>query len=108
MNEKLTGIGRDLRAGRDVESHLTAFVSVVFAVLSFFGDLVSADLRWAVCMMGIGILVHRSSRTEDGEGPPAVPPPHGVWMLVELRRHERAGEDGDETLTVSVSLRTTP
>jgi hypothetical protein len=104
VNEKLTRIGRDLKQGREVESYIAAFVSVAFAVMSFFGDLVSADLRWAVCMMGIGILVYRSARAEEQEGTaPAPPAPvNGVWMLVEL------GERPDGAVIVSVSVRPAP
>ena len=108
MNEKLTGIGRDLKQGREVESYIAAFVSVTFAVMSFFGDLVSADLRWAVCMTGIGILVYRSSRTEDGPAPEQPPQaaPNGVRMSVELEH--RAWEDADGALIVSVRVRPAP
>lgn len=107
MNEKLTSIGRDLKHGREVESYIAAFVSVTFAVMSFFGDLVSADLRWAVCMTGIGILVYRSSRAEDGPVPtPPQGAPYGIWMFVELE--QRAWEDADGALIVSVRLRPAP
>ncbi len=114
MNDKLTRIGRDFKEGREVETYVAAVVSVAFAVLSFFGDLVPADLRWAACMMGIGILVYRSSRREEDGERGATPLPHGVWMYVDLDRPGRTwrvdttDEDGVLTVLISTSISTRP
>ena len=70
MHRELTRICGDVKSGRQIESYVAAFVSSVFAVMSFFGDLVSADLRWAICMMGIGLLVYRSTRSEEEASTP--------------------------------------
>jgi hypothetical protein len=108
MSRNGTGAGQNHRKGHEVESYVTALVSVAFGILSIFGDLVSSDLRWTVCLTGIGILVYRSARTEDGEDTTsdAVPSPDEVEVLVVPVPPTTTAEDG--LITVSVRLRLTP
>jgi hypothetical protein len=76
MHRELMRIRGDVKSGRQIESYVAAFVSSAFAVMSFFGDLVSTDLRWAICMMGIGLLVYRSTRSAE-----EAPAPHCLVVM---------------------------
>jgi hypothetical protein len=69
MRHRLVEMERNVGRGRHFEAYVTAIVSVALAALTFFGDLVSTDLRWAACMAGIGLLVYRSA-AEDGDDRP--------------------------------------
>ncbi|MGH3378046.1 MAG: hypothetical protein ACRDP6_25270 [Actinoallomurus sp.] len=95
MHRELMRICRDVRSGRQLEAYVAAFVSSAFAVMSFFGDLVSTDLRWAICMMGIGLLVYRS--TDSAEEAPAP----RILLVVDDHRREM---DGGETVLISLRL----
>lgn len=56
----LKGVRRiwgDLLARRHVESYVVAAAAFVIAVLSLLDDFVSVDVRWAVVLAGVGILV---------------------------------------------------
>lgn len=52
-------IGRDLKNRRHVDAYSIAFVTFVLAVLSLVPDVVPDQLRWAVLLAGVGILVWR-------------------------------------------------
>jgi hypothetical protein len=64
MVRKLIGIGPGLGGLRRIESHAVAAVALAFTVLSLIGETVTDDLRWAVVMAGIGLLVHRGAAAE--------------------------------------------
>jgi hypothetical protein len=105
MRDTLHQIRRDLKLNRQIESYATAFLTLTIALLSFFGDIVSPDLRWAACTMGIGLLVLRSTTSKEsrvaadslGERPSLNVRIHCAWPLssargesvvVEVCRHE--------------------
>jgi hypothetical protein len=60
-------IGRDLRHRRYFDAYSVAFASFVLAVLSLVTDIVPVDLRWAVLLAGVGILVLRITIPETQE-----------------------------------------
>ncbi len=72
MSELLRRIGRDLRRRRNVDAYVVALFALVFAVFSLVGDRLPEDLRWAVLLAGVGLLVYRvtvpegRSTTADG------------------------------------------
>jgi hypothetical protein len=55
----LRRIGRDLRHRNNIEAYVVSLVSVLFALLSVVGDLLSDRLLWAVVLAGLGLLVYR-------------------------------------------------
>jgi hypothetical protein len=52
-------ISRDLKNRRHVDAYSIAFVTFLLAVLSLVSDVVPDQLRWAVLLAGVGILVWR-------------------------------------------------
>jgi hypothetical protein len=52
-------IGRDLRQLRNIDAYAVALIVFVFAVLSVAGDILPANARWAVLLVGVWVLVFR-------------------------------------------------
>jgi hypothetical protein len=71
MREILLKIARDLTHNRQIEWRLTAFLALAFKLLPFFSDIVSTDLRWTACSMGIGLLLTTSNATPAAATPAA-------------------------------------
>jgi hypothetical protein len=64
MAEFLRRIGHDLRHLRNVDAYAVALVACVFAAFSVAGDALSVNARWAVVLVGIGLLVFRMTLPE--------------------------------------------
>jgi len=59
----------DFKSRRNIEAYAITIVIFVFAFLSLFADLLSPELRWAVLLSGVGVLLYRLTIPE----PPAEP-----------------------------------
>lgn len=59
MHEVLRRIGRDLRQLHNIDAYAVALIVFAFAVLSLAGDILPDNARWAVLLVGVGILVFR-------------------------------------------------
>jgi hypothetical protein len=59
MRRAFRRIGQDLKNRRNVDAYVVAAMAFVFAVLSVAGDVVGDQLRWAVLLAGVGLLVYR-------------------------------------------------
>ena len=57
--EVVRRIGRDLRHLHNIDAYAVALIVFVFAVLSVAGDILPAHARWAVLLVGVGVLVFR-------------------------------------------------
>jgi hypothetical protein len=60
-------IAHDLRSRRFVDAYSAAFVAFVLAVLSLIGDIVPDQVRWAVLLAGVGLLVLRGTIPESSQ-----------------------------------------
>ena len=60
-------IGRDLRDRRYIDAYSVALVAFALAVISLVGDLVPDQLRWAVVLAAVGLLVLRITIPEASE-----------------------------------------
>jgi hypothetical protein len=61
-------IGRDLRHLHNIDAYAVALIVFVFAVLSVAGDILPANARWAVLLVGVGVLVFRVTLPDRYEG----------------------------------------
>jgi hypothetical protein len=61
-------IGRDLRHLHNIDAYAVALIVFVFAVLSVAGDILPANARWAVLLLGVGVLVFRVTLPDRYEG----------------------------------------
>lgn len=61
-------IGLDLRQLRNIDAYAVALIVFVFAVLSLAGDILPANARWAVLLVGVGVLVFRVTLPDHYEG----------------------------------------
>jgi len=61
-------IGRDLRHLHNIDAYAVALIVFVFAVLSVAGDVLPANARWAVLLVGVGVLVFRVTLPDRYEG----------------------------------------
>jgi hypothetical protein len=61
-------IGRDLRQLRNIDAYAVALMVFVFAVLSVTGDILPVNARWAVLLVGVGVLVFRVTLPDHHEG----------------------------------------
>ena len=68
MRETVRRIRDDIRHLRNVDAYAVALLVFVFAVLSFAGDILSSNARWAVLLVGVGVLVFRITLPERFEG----------------------------------------
>lgn len=68
MGEVFRRIGHDLRQLRNVDAYAIALLVFVFAVLSMAGDILSDNARWAVLLIGVGVLVFRVTLPDRYEG----------------------------------------
>src|SRR5579863_8905725 len=68
MREISRRIGRDLRQLRNIDAYAVALIVFVFAALSIAGDILSVNARWAVLLIGVGVLVFRMTLPEHYEG----------------------------------------
>jgi hypothetical protein len=59
MRAALRRVGADLRQRRHVDAYVVAIAALAFAVLSLFADLVSENVRWAVLLAGMGLLIYQ-------------------------------------------------
>ena len=70
MRIVLRRIGRDLRQLRNIDAYATAFLIFIFAVLSVTGDILPDNIRWAVLLAGVGVLIFRMTIPDHYEGSP--------------------------------------
>jgi hypothetical protein len=68
MHEVFRRIGRDLRQLRNIDAYAVALIVFVFAVLSLAGDILPTNARWAVLLIGMGVLVFRVTLPDRYEG----------------------------------------
>jgi hypothetical protein len=61
-------IGRDLRQLRNIDAYAVTLIVFVFAVLSVAGDILPVNARWAVLLVGVGVLVFRVTLPDHYEG----------------------------------------
>ena len=61
-------IGHDLRHLRNIDAYAVALVAFVFAALSVAGDALPGNPRWAVLLVGVGLLVFRMTLPDHYEG----------------------------------------
>src|SRR5260370_5534500 len=54
-----------LKQRRHVDVYVVASAAIVFAVLSLFGDVLPDNVRWAVLLAGVSLLVFRMTLTES-------------------------------------------
>jgi len=68
MREAFRRIGHDLRQLRNIDAYAAALIVFVFAVLSVAGDILPANARWAVLLVGVGVLVFRVTLPDRYDG----------------------------------------
>ncbi|GAB2947877.1 hypothetical protein ACFMQL_10165 [Nonomuraea fastidiosa] len=49
----------DIRERRNIEAYVISLLAIVFAALTLIGDKVDDQLKWAVLLAGVGVLVHQ-------------------------------------------------
>ena len=69
MVHVLRRVIRDLRNWRNVDAYVLTVLVIVFAVLSVFADSLVDDLRWAVLLSGLGVLLYRATLPETVSEP---------------------------------------
>jgi hypothetical protein len=62
-------IASNLRRGRYVDAYVVSLVTAAFVVSSLVGDILSVNLRWAVLLSGVGLLVYRVTLPDGGAAP---------------------------------------
>lgn len=67
----LRRIVNDLKARQNIDAYVLTIVIFVFAFLSVFSDVLSDDLRWAVLLSGVGLLLYRITLPEPAVAPSA-------------------------------------
>jgi hypothetical protein len=70
MADLLRRAARDIRRLRNIDAYAVALLIFAFAVASVTGDALSGNLRWAVLLAGVGVLVFRVTLPEGGAGHP--------------------------------------
>jgi hypothetical protein len=73
MRAGLRRVTTDLARMRSVDAYVVSAIAVSFAVLSVVGDVVPDDLRWAVVLSGLGLLVYRAAAPRTGEAATGAP-----------------------------------
>lgn len=68
MREVFRRMGRDLRQLHNIDAYAIALLVFVFAVLSMTGDILPDNARWAVLLIGVGVLVFRVTLPDHYEG----------------------------------------
>lgn len=68
MREVFRRMGRDLRHLRNIDAYAVAVLVFVFAVLSMAGDILPDNARWAVLLIGVGVLVFRVTLPDQDDG----------------------------------------
>lgn len=68
MTEFIRRIGHDLRHLHNIDAYAVAVVAFVFAALSVAGDTLPDNPRWAVLLVGVGLLVYRITRPDHLPG----------------------------------------
>lgn len=68
MREVLRRIGHDLRHLRNIDAYAVALAAFVFAALSVAGDALPGNPRWAVLLVGVGVLVFRVTLPDHNDG----------------------------------------
>ena len=68
MREFKHRIGHDLKHLHNVDAYAVALVAFAFAALSVAGDTLPENPRWAVLLVGVGLLVFRITLPERYEG----------------------------------------
>ncbi|MFG1926609.1 hypothetical protein [Cryptosporangium sp. NPDC048952] len=51
----------DLTARRHLDAYVVSALALVFAIVTVVSDAISVDLRWAVALAGLGVLVYRTT-----------------------------------------------
>jgi hypothetical protein len=64
MGEFIRRIGRDIRHQRNVDAYAAAVLVFAVAVLSVVADSLVVRIRWAVLLVGVGVLVFRITLPE--------------------------------------------
>ncbi len=59
MGEFIRRIGHDIRHQRNLDAYAVAVLAFAVAVLSVVADSLAAHFRWAVLLVGVGVLVFR-------------------------------------------------
>jgi len=59
MRDVYRRIGCDVRQLRNIDAYAVALMVFVFAVLSLAGDILTVNARWAILLVGVGVLVFR-------------------------------------------------
>jgi hypothetical protein len=54
-------VAADLGALRHLDAYVVSALALVFAVVTVVNDVISDDLRWAVALAGLGVLVYRTT-----------------------------------------------
>ena len=54
-------VSADITARRHLDAYVVSALALVFAVVTVVSDAVSVDLRWAVALAGLGVLVYRTT-----------------------------------------------
>ena len=68
MRETFRRIGHDLQQLRNIDAYAVSVIVFVFAVLSVAGDILPDNARWAVLLIGLGLLVFRMTLPDHYEG----------------------------------------
>jgi hypothetical protein len=64
MGEFIRRIGHDIRHLRNIDAYAVAVVAFVVAAVSVAGDTLPDNTRWAVLLVGVGLLVYRITLPE--------------------------------------------
>jgi hypothetical protein len=54
-------VAADIGALRHLDAYVVSALALVFAVVTVVNDVISEDLRWAVALAGLGVLVYRTT-----------------------------------------------
>lgn len=54
-------VSADITARRHLDAYVVSALALVFAVVTVVSDAVPVDLRWAVALAGLGVLVYRTT-----------------------------------------------
>ncbi|WP_035858223.1 hypothetical protein [Cryptosporangium arvum] len=54
-------VSADIAALRHLDAYVVSALALVFAVVTVLSDAISVDLRWAVALAGLGVLVYRTT-----------------------------------------------
>lgn len=61
-------IGRDIKRRRHLDAYVVATMAFVLAAMTVVGDAAPEQLRWAILLAGVGLLVYRITLPESNAG----------------------------------------